>query len=120
MTAIPLPHRLRRALPRRRRLSHLALVEARWGLLFISPWIIGFLAFTLLPMLATFAFTLTNINLEQKVPLSFVGLANYQHLLGDVQVRESFLATLKFAVHRAAGHRPAAARSWRCCSAAAT
>ena len=93
MTAIPLQHRLRRALPRRRRLSHLALVEARWGLLFISPWIIGFLAFTLLPMLATFAFTLTNINLEQKVPLSFVGLANYQHLLGDVQVRKSFLAT---------------------------
>ena len=34
-------------------LSGLAWRRARWGYLFIAPWIIGFLAFTLFPMIAT-------------------------------------------------------------------
>ena len=38
-----------RAAPRRRTATPLARREARQGLLFISPWIIGFLAFTLAP-----------------------------------------------------------------------
>ena len=45
MTANPLARRTRR--------SPLARREARWGYLFLSPWILGFLAFTLLPMIAT-------------------------------------------------------------------
>ena len=51
--------------------------QARWGYLFIAPWIIGFFAFTLFPMVATFVFTFTNINLAQAEPLRFVGLDNY-------------------------------------------
>ena len=39
-----------------RHLGPLAKREYRNGVLFISPWIIGFLAFTLIPMLATLAF----------------------------------------------------------------
>jgi ABC-type sugar transport system permease subunit len=81
-----------------RRLSPLARREARWGFIFIAPWIIGFLAFTLLPMVATFAFTFTNINLEQKDPLRFVGLDNYATLLGDGQAWESLGITLRFAL----------------------
>jgi len=89
MTAIPLV--------RPRRMSPLAWRETRWALVFISPWIIGFLAFTLLPMIATFAFTLTNINLQQKQPLRFVGLENYTRVLSDQQTWESLGVTLKFA-----------------------
>jgi ABC-type sugar transport system permease subunit len=85
------------SLPRRPRLSRLARVEARWGLIFIAPWIVGFFAFTLLPMVATFLFTLTNINLDQKDPLSFVGFGNYQRMLSDVQTWESLGVTLRFA-----------------------
>jgi ABC-type sugar transport system permease subunit len=85
------------SLPRRPRLSRLARIEARWGLIFIAPWIVGFFAFTLLPMVATFLFTLTNINLDQKDPLSFVGLGNYQRMLSDVQTWESLGVTLRFA-----------------------
>jgi multiple sugar transport system permease protein len=85
------------SLPRRPRLSRLARIEARWGLIFIAPWIIGFFAFTLLPMVATFLFTLTNINLDQKDSLSFVGLGNYQRMLSDVQTWESLGVTLRFA-----------------------
>jgi multiple sugar transport system permease protein len=86
------------ALPRRRWLSPLARREARWGFIFIAPWIIGFLAFTLIPMVATLAFTFTNINLEQKEPLRFVGLDNYATLLSDGQAWDSLGITLRFAL----------------------
>ena len=59
--------------PRSRRLARprgLAWRRALWGYVFISPWIIGFLVFTLGPMIATLGFTFTNINLEQAEPLS--------------------------------------------------
>jgi ABC-type sugar transport system permease subunit len=72
--------------------------EARWGLLFLTPWVIGFLGFTLFPMVATLAFSFSNINLAQEEPLRFVGIANYQTLVNDSQVWESLLVTLKFAV----------------------
>jgi ABC-type sugar transport system permease subunit len=80
------------------RFSGLAWRHARWGYVFIGPWIIGFLAFTAFPMVATFVFTFTNINLAQAEPLRFVGLKNYQTLLGDRQVWASLGITLKFAV----------------------
>ena len=54
------------------RLTPLARREARQGYLFISPWIIGFLAFTALPMLATFAFSFLNLTLAQEEPVRFV------------------------------------------------
>jgi len=79
-------------------MSRLAWRETRWALVFISPWIVGFLAFTLIPMIATFAFTLTNINLNQKQPLRFVGLENYARVLNDQQTWESLTVTLKFAL----------------------
>ena len=80
------------------RMSPLARREARQGLLFISPWIIGFLAFTALPMLATIAFTFLNLTLAQETPVRFVGLDNYVRLLGDKQVWESLANTFRFAV----------------------
>jgi len=79
------------------RFSGLAWRRARWGYVFIAPWIIGFLAFTAFPMVATFAFTFTNINLAQAEPLRFVGLDNYKTLLSDHQTWESLGVTLKFA-----------------------
>ncbi len=79
------------------RFSGLAWRRARWGYVFIAPWIIGFLAFTAFPMVATFVFTFTNINLAQAEPLRFVGLKNYEALLRDQQVWDSLGITLKFA-----------------------
>lgn len=88
------------AIPRWRRppMSPLARREARWGFFFLSPWIIGFLAFTALPMLATLAFTFTNLTLTQDEPLRFVGLDNYRRLLADQQMWRSLGVTLRFAV----------------------
>jgi multiple sugar transport system permease protein len=79
------------------RFSGLAWRRARWGYVFIAPWIVGFLAFTAFPMVATFVFSLTNINLAQETPLQFVGLKNYEALLHDQTVWESLAITFKFA-----------------------
>jgi ABC-type sugar transport system permease subunit len=78
--------------------SSMARREARWGLIFISLWIVGFLAFTLFPMVATLAFSFSNINLAQEEPLRFVGAQNYQTLVNDSRVWESLLVTIKFAI----------------------
>jgi len=88
----------RSGLLRRPRLSPLARREARWGLLFTLPWIIGFLAFTFLPMIATLALTFVNFTLAQEEPLAFIGLDNYTRLLNDKQVWASLTVTLRFAI----------------------
>ena len=78
------------------KLSPIARREAGWGLLFLSPWIIGFLVFTFIPIAASFGLTFTNYTLTQEQPVSFVGLANYRTMLADSQVGGSLLVTLKF------------------------
>lgn len=80
------------------RRSPLARREALWGYLFISPWLIGFLVFTLAPMVASLGFTFTNLSLAQEQPLAFVGLRNWQAMLSDKQAWESLGVTFKFAM----------------------
>src|SRR4029079_9310511 len=72
--------------------------EARHGYLFILPWIIGFFAFTLIPMVATLVMTFLNVTLAQAEPLRFVGADNWSRLFGDKQVWDSLSVTLRFAV----------------------
>ncbi len=48
------------------------------GLLFVSPWIIGFLLFTVYPMFASFYYSLTRYDVLR--PPKFIGLANYQEM----------------------------------------
>ena len=63
--------------PRRpRRLSLLAAREAGWGLVFLSPWIIGLFLFTALPMLASLVFSFTDFDLVHPEAIRFVGLRN--------------------------------------------
>jgi ABC-type sugar transport system permease subunit len=81
---------------RRSRMTPLARREARWGYIFLSPWLAGFAAFTLLPMIATLAFTFTNLTLSQEEPLQFVGIENYQRLFSDAQTWRSLAVTLRF------------------------
>jgi multiple sugar transport system permease protein len=79
-------------------LSPLARREARQGFLYIAPWIIGFLAFTLIPMIATLVMTFLNVTLSQEEPLQFVGIDNYARLANDRQVWDSLSVTLRFAL----------------------
>lgn len=82
----------------RRRLSPLVRREINWGLVFLSPWIVGFLVFTALPMAASLFFSFTNYNPIQPDQTRFVGLANYVQLFNDPQLLKSAFVTLRFAV----------------------
>jgi multiple sugar transport system permease protein len=53
-----------------------------WGLFFVSPWIIGFIAFTAFPMVSSFYYSLTNYTVLQNVT-KFLGAHNYTHMLHD-------------------------------------
>jgi multiple sugar transport system permease protein len=79
-----------------RKLSPLARREAGWGLLFLSPWLFGFLAFTIIPIVASLVLTFTNYTLTQSESTRFVGLANYRTLFADSQVWASLLVTLRY------------------------
>jgi ABC-type sugar transport system permease subunit len=72
--------------------------EARTGLLLISPWLIGFLVFTLIPMGATLVFTFSDLKITSGIlsQFNFVGLENYVRLIGDPQVWNSLGITLKY------------------------
>ncbi len=51
------------------------------GILFISPWLIGFLVFTLYPMIASLVYSFSEYTFHQ--PLQWVGLKNYLTLFQD-------------------------------------
>lgn len=93
MTAISVA---RKAL-RRPKMTPLARREARQGLLFISPWLVGFVVFTAFPMVATLFFSMTNIQLTQEEPLRFVGLDNYERFINDEQALGALRVTFTFA-----------------------
>lgn len=97
MSVLTLSQRARVLVPKRRKLSPLERREALWGLLFISPWIVGFVLFTFLPTLATLIFSFTNFSLSSTAPFGFVGLKNYQDMLADPQVWDSLRVTFTFA-----------------------
>jgi len=79
-----------------REMSGLARMEARWGLIFLSPWLFGFLVFTLIPMAASLYFSFTKFNLIHPEDMQFVGLANYVELFQDPFVRKSAWITLRY------------------------
>ncbi len=71
----------------------------RWGLFFLAPWFIGFLAFQLLPIVFTFFLSFTDYNATKEFApenFNFVGLNNYSRLFSDPQLGESLGVTLRF------------------------
>ena len=86
------PSRARRAVitPSRR--------AAIWGLVFVSPWIFGFLVFTVGPLVASLVLSFTDFNLVRPEATSFVGLDNYVRLGSDPLVLGGLWVTVKFAL----------------------
>ncbi len=67
------------------------------GSLYISPFIIGFLAFTAFPFLASFILSLTDARLQDQLgDAHFVGLSNYVHMWGDATFRQSLTVTFLY------------------------
>jgi multiple sugar transport system permease protein len=70
--------------------------ETRAAWLFLAPWVIGFLVFTLYPLLYTGYLSLTDYDVINDP--SFVGLDNYRQLLDDPKVRLALENTAVFTV----------------------
>ncbi|MGW6198264.1 carbohydrate ABC transporter permease [Kribbella sp. NPDC055110] len=64
--------------------------------LFVSPWLIGFVLFTVGPMASSVYVSLTSWDLI--TPPTFVGLANYTEAFQDPQVAQALKVTLLYAV----------------------
>lgn len=88
------------AIPRPR-LTANARRQRRWGIAFLLPWLIGFFAFQLLPILFTIFLSFTNYSGAREFKLEnfdLVGLENFQRLTTDPDVLPSMGVTLKFAL----------------------
>ena len=72
--------------------------EAIWGLVFVAPWIIGFLLFTIGPLIASLVFSLTDFDLVRPEAVRFVGLDNYARLAADPLVIQGLIVTAQFAI----------------------
>jgi len=83
---------------RSRHASNASRREWRTGLLFIGPWIIGFVVFSALPMIASLVLSLTNFDPREPDEIKFICLANYARMLDDPILRESIWVTLRFAL----------------------
>jgi multiple sugar transport system permease protein len=66
---------------RRRRLGPMERRNLKWGLIFISPWLFGFIVFGIFPILYTFYLSLTRYSGIR--PPIFIGIANYQRMAAD-------------------------------------
>jgi multiple sugar transport system permease protein len=75
----------------------LGVIERRnlkWGLIFISPWLFGFLALNVFPIVYTFFLSLTRYN-GIRAPV-IIGLTNYQRMTADPLFWKSAYNTLYY------------------------
>lgn len=70
------------------------LSSATIGLLFVSPWIIGFILLKLIPILAALGFSFTNFFMLDPGQTQFVGLHNYLVILQDRRAGASLFGSL--------------------------
>lgn len=76
--------------------------EALWALIFISPWIVGFLIFQAGPMLWSLWLSFTDY--DPLVPITnFIGFENYQEMLNDPLVAASLWNTFYFTIFNVPG-----------------
>ncbi len=67
-------------LARKQKLNPLSHAESRWAFAFLTPWIIGFLALTLGPMLVSLYWSFTAYSVLDQP--RWTGLANYREMVG--------------------------------------
>jgi ABC-type sugar transport system permease subunit len=70
--------------------------EARIGLLFLAPWLIGFVLLKALPILAALVFSLTDFKMLSPGTTKFIGLENYAHFFRDSAAGASLFGSLGY------------------------
>lgn len=73
-----------------------------WGWIFLSPWIIGFLVFTLFPMIVSLIFSFMNYDQTKPDEIAFLGwdnlFDNYTRITRDPQVAQALGNTIRFGI----------------------
>ncbi|WP_251453969.1 sugar ABC transporter permease [Microbacterium sp. Marseille-Q6648] len=77
---------------RRRTLMQRREERAAWS--FLAPWMIGMLAITIGPMIASLYFSFTDYNLLS--PPEWIGLQNYADMLTDTRLHQSLVVTFTY------------------------
>lgn len=72
--------------------------QLRGALPFLAPWLVGMVVFTVGPMVASFALSLTDYDAIPMTPDRFVGLANYERLVADPRAWTAMSNTVFFTV----------------------
>ncbi len=73
--------------------------EKKWGLIFIAPWLVGFLLFYFGPMVSSFIFSFLDYNLIQPEATKFIGLSNWKRaFLEDPIVMKSIAHILEYSL----------------------
>jgi ABC-type sugar transport system permease subunit len=70
--------------------------EARIGLLFLAPWLIGFVLLKALPILAALILSLTDFQMLSPESTRFIGLENYIRFFGDTEAGASLFGSLGY------------------------
>ncbi len=70
--------------------------KSKMGLVYILPWLIGMVFFTLYPFINALVISFTDYNLVREP--NFIGLANYTKLFHDEDFLGTLTATLKYTV----------------------
>ena len=70
--------------------------EGLIGLLFLSPWILGFILLKLLPILSTLVYSFTNFDMLNPDKATFVGLQNYIRFATDLDAWSSLVGSLGY------------------------
>ena len=78
--------------------KHLSLrkYEATIGFLFLLPWLLGFLFFKALPILAALGFSFTNFKMIEPEKTHFIGLANYLTFFKDSTAGASLFGSISY------------------------
>ncbi|MBN1412763.1 MAG: sugar ABC transporter permease [Spirochaetales bacterium] len=79
-------------------LSPLEKIKAKTGFWYIFPWILGFILFSVLPLVFSLVFSFLNFKLTNPQGISFAGLANYKRLVTDQVAFRSLFLTLSYVV----------------------
>ncbi len=91
-TRVPAPPRA--PAPSKRRIGRRQ--EAMAGYVFLTPWLIGLIGITAIPMLYSLYLSFTRYNLLR--PPEWIGIANYERMLSDPNFRHAVWVTLMFAL----------------------
>jgi multiple sugar transport system permease protein len=82
--------------PRKKKMSKLARREAIDGYIGILPWLIGFLAFTAIPLLTVLYLSFTYWDIL--TPIKWAGLENFKKIFSDKIVLDSLWNTLRYTI----------------------